>query len=114
MQRALQDRAHPTSRTLARPGRRRTRHQSEADRYQQHGAGRRSHRARRRCQNFSAAAPNRLWVADLTWVATWSQFAYVTFVMDVFSRRIVGWRCSTNLPADLALDAFEGARSHLR
>ena len=56
---------------------------------------------------FRAPAPNRLWVADLTYVATWSGFVYVAFVMDVFSRRIVGWRCSTSLRADLALDALE-------
>ncbi len=58
-------------------------------------------------RNFTAPAPNRLWVADLTYVATWSGFVYVAFVMDVFSRRIVGWRCSTSLRADLALDALE-------
>jgi putative transposase len=56
---------------------------------------------------FSAPAPNRLWVADLTYVATWSGFVYVAFVMDVFSRRIVGWRPSTSLRTDLALDALE-------
>ena len=56
---------------------------------------------------FRAPAPNQLWVADLTYVATWSGFVYVAFVMDVFSRRIVGWRCSTSLRADLALDALE-------
>ena len=43
----------------------------------------------------------------LTYVATWSGFVYVAFVMDVFSRRIVGWRASTSLRADLALDALE-------
>src|SRR4051794_22727456 len=58
-------------------------------------------------RDFTAPAPNRLWVADLTYVATWSGFVYVAFVMDVFSRRIVGWRCSTSLRADLALDALE-------
>ncbi len=51
--------------------------------------------------------PNRLWVADLTYVATWSGFVYVAFVMDVYSRRIVGWRASTSLRTDLALDALE-------
>ena len=51
---------------------------------------------------FHAPAPNRLWVADLTYVATWSGFVYVAFVMDVFCRRIVGWRASTSLRADLA------------
>jgi putative transposase len=58
-------------------------------------------------RTVSAPAPNRLWVADLTYVATWSGFVYVAFVMDVFSRRIVGWRCSTSLRTDLALDALE-------
>jgi len=54
-------------------------------------------------------APNRLWVADLTYVATWQGFAYVAFVIDVFSRRIVGWRVSSSLRSDLALDALEMA-----
>ena len=58
---------------------------------------------------FWATAPNQLWVADITYVATWSGFAYVAFVTDVFSRRIVGWRVSSNLRADLALDALEMA-----
>lgn len=58
---------------------------------------------------FSAPAPNRLWVADLTYVSTWSGFAYVAFVIDAFSRAIVGWRVSTSLRADLALDALEMA-----
>jgi putative transposase len=52
---------------------------------------------------------DQLWVADITYVATWSGFAYVAFVTDVFSRRIVGWRVSSNLRADLALDALEMA-----
>lgn len=60
-------------------------------------------------RDFSAPAPNRLWVADLTYVATWSGFAYVAFVVDVFSRFIVGWRVSTSLRSDLALDALEQA-----
>jgi transposase InsO family protein len=50
-----------------------------------------------------------LWVADLTYVATWTGFAYVAFVTDVFSRRIVGWRVSRSLRSDLALDALEQA-----
>jgi putative transposase len=58
-------------------------------------------------RTFTAPAPNRLWVADLTYVATWSGFVYVAFVMDVFSRRIMGWRASTSLRTDLALDALE-------
>jgi putative transposase len=60
-------------------------------------------------RRFVAAAPNQLWVADLTYVATWSGFAYAAFVIDVFSRKIVGWRVSNTLRADLALDALEMA-----
>lgn len=60
-------------------------------------------------REFRAPAPNRLWVADLTYVATWQGFAYVAFIIDVFSRRIVGWRVSTSLRTDLALDALEMA-----
>ena len=60
-------------------------------------------------RNFTASAPNRLWVADLTYVSTWSGFVYVAFVIDVFSRFIVGWRVSSSLHADLALDALEMA-----
>jgi len=48
-------------------------------------------------RTFSATAPNQLWVADITYVATWSEFAYVAFVTDVSSRRIVGWRVSSSL-----------------
>jgi len=58
---------------------------------------------------FSAPAPNRLWVADLTNVRTWSGFAYVAFVIDVYARTIVGWQASTSLRTDLALDALEQA-----
>jgi putative transposase len=58
-------------------------------------------------RNFTASAPNRLWVSDLTYVSTWSGFVYVAFVIDVFSRFIVGWRVSNSLHADLALDALE-------
>jgi transposase InsO family protein len=60
-------------------------------------------------RDFSADRPNRLWVADLTYVATWAGFVYVAFVVDVFSRRIVGWRVSRSLHSDLALDALEQA-----
>jgi putative transposase len=60
-------------------------------------------------RNFTASAPNRLWVSDLTYVSTWSGFVYVAFVIDVFSRFIVGWRVSNSLHADLALDALEMA-----
>ena len=60
-------------------------------------------------RNFTAERPNQLWVSDLTYVATWSGFVYVAFVIDVFSRRIVGWRVSNSLRSDLALDALEQA-----
>jgi len=60
-------------------------------------------------RNFTAPAPNRLWVADLTYVATWAGFCYVAFIIDAFSRAIVGWRVSTSLQATLALDALEMA-----
>lgn len=60
-------------------------------------------------REFHAEGPNRLWVADLTYVATWAGFAYVAFVIDVFSRLIVGWRVSASLRSDLALDALEQA-----
>ncbi len=58
---------------------------------------------------FRAERPNQLWVADFTYVATWRGFVYVAFVIDVFSRRIVGWRVSTAMRTDLALDALEQA-----
>ena len=60
-------------------------------------------------RNFAAPAPNRLWVTDLTYVATWAGFCYVAFVIDAFSRMIVGWRVSTSLRNELALDALEMA-----
>jgi transposase InsO family protein len=60
-------------------------------------------------RNFKAARPNHLWVADLTYVATWRGFVYVAFVIDAYSRRIVGWRVSGSLRTDLALDALEQA-----
>jgi transposase InsO family protein len=58
---------------------------------------------------FTVERPNRLWVSDLTRVATWRGFVYVAFVIDAFSRRIVGWRASNSLRSDLALDALEQA-----
>jgi putative transposase len=60
-------------------------------------------------RRFTATRPNELWVADLTYVATWRGFVYVAFVIDVFARRIVGWRVDTTLRSDLALDALEQA-----
>lgn len=61
-------------------------------------------------RDFTAARPNQLWVADLTYVATWRGFVYVAFIIDVFARLIVGWRVSNSLRSDLALDALEQAR----
>jgi putative transposase len=60
-------------------------------------------------RNFTVAAPNVLWVADITYVATWRGFAYVAFVVDAFSRRILGWRVTASPRAVLALDALEMA-----
>jgi len=60
-------------------------------------------------RDFTAERPNQLWVADITYVATWCGFVYVAFVIDAFSRRIVGWRVSNSLRTDLALDALEQA-----
>jgi putative transposase len=60
-------------------------------------------------RQFKAGRPNQLWVADLTYVATWRGFVYVAFIIDAFSRRIVSWRASNSLRSDLALDALEQA-----
>ena len=60
-------------------------------------------------RRFSASAPNRLWVADLTYVRIRSGFVYAAFVVDAFSRAIVGWRVAASLHAELALDALEMA-----
>jgi transposase InsO family protein len=60
-------------------------------------------------RQFVATRPNQLWVSDFTYVATWRGFVYVAFVIDAFSRRIVGWRATTTLRTDLALDALEQA-----
>jgi putative transposase len=60
-------------------------------------------------RTFAAPAPNRLWVADITYVKTHSGWVYVAFVIDVFSRMIVGWQASTSLRSDLAIDALEMA-----
>lgn len=60
-------------------------------------------------RNFTATRPNQLWVSDFTYVATWRGFVYVAFVIDVFARRIVGWRVSSSLATDFVLDALEQA-----
>jgi putative transposase len=61
-------------------------------------------------RNFTAAEPNQLWVTDLTYVPTRSGMAYVCFIVDAFSRRIVGWRVASNMKTDMVLDALEMAR----
>ena len=60
-------------------------------------------------RQFHACAPNRLWLADFTYVATWAGFVYVAFVIDAYARRIVGWRASKTAHADFVLDALEQA-----
>jgi putative transposase len=60
-------------------------------------------------RQFRAPAPNRLWVSDFTYVATWAGFVYVAFVIDTFARRIVGWRASRTAHAGFVLDALEQA-----
>jgi putative transposase len=60
-------------------------------------------------RHFAATRPNQLWVADFTYVATWRGLVYVAFVIDVFARRIVGWRVSASLRTDFVLDALEQA-----
>ena len=60
-------------------------------------------------RHFQAPRPNALWLADFTYVATWSGFVYVAFVIDAFARRIVGWRVSRSAHAGFVLDALEQA-----
>jgi putative transposase len=60
-------------------------------------------------REFSAPAPDRLWVVDLTYVPTWTGTVFTAFVSDVYSRRIVGWRCAARMPTEPALDALEMA-----
>ena len=60
-------------------------------------------------RDFKAQRPNQLWVADFTYVATWSGFVYVAFVIDVFARRIIGWRVARSMHTELVLDALEQA-----
>jgi putative transposase len=68
-------------------------------------------------RDFAASGPNRLWVADITYVPTWSGFLYLAVVMDAWSRRIVGWAMRTSLRTELVLEALEMAlwqRRHRR
>jgi len=60
-------------------------------------------------RQFRAERPNQLWVSDFTYVSTWQGWLYVAFVVDVFARRIVGWRVSTSMKTDFVLDALEQA-----
>jgi putative transposase len=60
-------------------------------------------------RRFRPTAPNRLWVADYTYVSTWSGMVYVAFVIDAYARRILGWRASTSMRTDLVLDTIEQA-----
>ena len=60
-------------------------------------------------RQFKADRPNQLWVSDITYVSTWQGWLYVAFVIDVFARRIVGWRVSTSMHTDFVLDALEQA-----
>ena len=60
-------------------------------------------------RQFQASRPNELWVADFTFVATWAGFVYAAFVIDVFARRIIGWRVARSMHAELVLDALEQA-----
>src|ERR1700744_5090000 len=60
-------------------------------------------------RRFVASRPDELWIADFTFVATWAGFVYVAFVIDVFARRIVGWRVSRSMHTELVLDALEQA-----
>ena len=60
-------------------------------------------------RQFRAERPNRLWVSDFTYISTWQGWLYVAFVIDVFARRIVGWRVSSSMRTDFVLDALEQA-----
>jgi putative transposase len=60
-------------------------------------------------RDFSAARPNEKWVADITYVRTWQGFVYLAFILDCYSRMIVGWQLATHLRTDLVLDALEMA-----
>lgn len=61
-------------------------------------------------REFTATAPNRLWVTDLTFVPTWAGVGAVCFIVDAFSRMIVGWRCASHMRTEMVLDAIEMAR----
>jgi len=60
-------------------------------------------------RDFTATCPNEKWVADLTYIPTWNGFVYLAFILDCYSRMIVGWQLATNMRAELVLDALEMA-----
>ena len=60
-------------------------------------------------RHFAPLAPDRLWVADFTYVSTWAGWVYVAFVIDAYARRIIGWRSATSMTSQLVLDAIEHA-----
>ena len=60
-------------------------------------------------RQYRAERPNQLWLSDFTYVSTWQDWVYVAFVVDVFSRRIVGWRQSSSMRTEFVLDALEQA-----
>src|ERR671911_2730706 len=60
-------------------------------------------------RNFAAAAPNKIWTAEITYVHTWEGFLYLAFILDVYSRHIVGWSMATHLRTELVVDALEMA-----
>jgi putative transposase len=60
-------------------------------------------------RDFAPGVPDRLWVADITYVSTWSGWVYVAFVIDAYARRILGWRCGSSMSTQLVLDALEQA-----
>jgi transposase InsO family protein len=60
-------------------------------------------------RNFRADRPDQLWVSDFTYVSTWQGWLYVAFIIDVYARRIVGWRVSRSMQTDFVLDALEQA-----
>jgi putative transposase len=64
--------------------------------------------------NFTAAAPDQLWVADITYIPTWTGFLYLAVVLDAFSRRIVGWAMETSLRTELVLNALNMALQQRR
>lgn len=65
-------------------------------------------------RTFAAAAPNQLWVADITYVPTWEGFLYLAMVLDVFSRRVVGWAMANHMRTELVVDALEMALDQRR